>query len=84
MISFILVFAFVGWRSVPCSGLPGITQPTTRQAGPHEPAWSPRPTIAPALAHKRDVSGNRTCGFVDGESGTPSYKFDPQSTNSTM
>lgn len=71
MISSMLVLALLGWRSFPCSGLPGVTQNTAAQTGPRQPAWSPRPTQAPALAQKRDIAGNRTCGFVDGENVSP-------------
>ena len=70
MIIFITPFLLFGTRPVPCNGIPGITMPTTTtQAGGHEPAESPRPTQAAVLAQKRDVAGNRTCGFVDGEFG---------------
>ena len=70
MIGFFTPLFLLGWRPVPCNGLPGITKlTTTTQAGAHEPAQSPRPTQAAVLAQKRDVAGNRTCGFVDGEFG---------------
>ena len=70
MISCLLALALLGCLSVPCVGLPGLTQPTPFKAVAYTPAWNPAPTQAAVLQQKRDVGGNATCGFVGGVLGT--------------